>query len=696
MRRMRKLLKYLIIFSVAIGIVLVSSWLYYGGSGKGIAGVFLKGFEDRTVSWRFRTRYALETWFHKKNEPSLLDRIVIVAIDDKAIAKFGGSFPFDRQVWADYLNYLRSLPVEKQPALVFFDIVFSDPSRRPTSDTNMILAFQNYTKPLAIDFILELSQAAVDLNADDPFFWKIVQRDALEYTHPAVQALQRFEYRHKEPIPKEAIENFTKQVLVLPVLMDAVEVTGAANFKNDQSAVYRYFPSLVSSFYRVREVDPTNQARTNDVITNVYYPSIQLGIFLHLLGADMAQVAWQPDGLVVKEVSLHGQKQNVFIPFVPGTRGYVAINYQAPPSSGRVKVISLADITKVDLSRDAILLTGMYSRSGTHDIWRSPFGDMFGIEHIAYSLYTLYEGRFLRFPAPWMEMVYMLVLVCAVAFLASRGSMGWFFGGALVSFVPFVVGVVGFMRDYQVATFVPFLDAILALVVTQVYVLITESKEKQFIKQTFSSYLNPRLVDLLVNNPEVLQLGGSEKEITIFFSSIKNFHEVTEGFTASQIVEFLNRYFGFMGDMIIEANGTLDKYMGEMIMAFWGAPIEDPNHAYLACKTAVEMLQRVELFNEEQKRLGLKPVVVNIGLNTGRAVVGNVGSDKQKNYTAIGDSVNLASRIKGLNKFYHTKIIISEFTYAHVKDRVVVRELDLTRVKGKKEPVRVYELWDMK
>jgi len=151
-----------------------------------------------------------------------------------------------------------------------------------------------------------------------------------------------------------------------------------------------------------------------------------------------------------------------------------------------------------------------------------------------------------------------------------------------------------------------------------------------------------------------------------------------------------------MGDMIIEANGTLDKYMGEMIMAFWGAPIEDPQHAYLACKTAVEMLKRVELFNQEQKRLGLKPVLVNIGLNTGRAVVGNVGSDRQKNYTAIGDSVNLASRIKGLNKFYHTQIIISEFTYAQVKDRVVVRELDLTRVKGKKEPVRVYELWDIK
>ncbi|QJR23119.1 Adenylate cyclase [Brevinematales bacterium NS] len=689
MKKFRKFLKYVVVLGFGTFVVLFSSILYYGEGSGGILRSFLRGFEDRTLNWRFRVRYYLESWFQKKPESSLLDRMVIVAIDDKAIAKFGGSFPFDRQVWADYLNHFARLPEEKQPDLIFFDIVFSDPSRNPQSDTNLFLAFHNYKKPLAIDFILELSQAAVNLRAEDPYFHKLVQRDAMEYSHPSVQSLRRFEY--DRPIPYEEVSHYTKQVLILSPLMDRVDATGAANFFSDESGVYRYFPGMVSVFYRQKGQDITNEG-----ITNVYYSSIQMGILLQLLKANFSQLVWKPEGLLITNAEYKGKREDFFVPHIPGRRGYVGINYLAPPGSGRVRVVSLADITKVELPKGAILLTGMYSKSGTHDIWRSPFGEMFGIEHIAYSLYTLYEKRFLQFPLPWVEVLYTFLLVMLVALLAVRGGMGWLSLGASVSFVPFVVGVAGFFRDWHIITFVPFLDAILVLVFAQVYVLITESREKSFIRQTFSSYLNPKLVDLLIENPDVLQLGGSEKEITIFFSSIKNFHEVTEGFTAREIVDFLNRYFGFMGDMIIEANGTLDKYMGEMIMAFWGAPIEDPQHAYLACKTAVEMLKRVELFNQEQKRLGLKPVLVNIGLNTGRAVVGNVGSDRQKNYTAIGDSVNLASRIKGLNKFYHTQIIISEFTYAQVKDRVVVRELDLTRVKGKKEPVRVYELWDIK
>ncbi|MCX7881916.1 MAG: adenylate/guanylate cyclase domain-containing protein [Brevinematales bacterium] len=688
MKIFKKVIKYLVILGFSVCVALFSVWLYYGEGGGGVFGAFLRGFEDRTLNWRFRFRYSFETLFNKKPKPSILDRIVIVAIDDKAIAKFGGSFPFDRQVWANYLNHFARLPEEKQPHLIFFDIVFSDPSRKPQSDTNLFQAFRNYRKPLAIDFILELSQAAVNLRATDPYFHKLVQRDSLEYTYSSVQSLKRFEYPGE--IPYEEVSHYTKQVLVLSPLMDEVEAAGAANFFSDESGIYRYFPGLVSVFYNYKGQDGV------DDITNVYYPSIQIGILLELLNSDLSQVVWKREGLLITNAEYKGKREDFFVPHVPRTRGYVGINYLAPPGSGRVRVVSLADITRVELPEGAILLTGMYSRSGTHDIWRSPFGEMFGIEHIAYSLYTLYEKRFLKFPLPWVEIVYIVFVVMAVALLSARGGMVWFSLGGVVSFLPFVVGAVGFLKDWHIVTFVPFLDAILTLVFAQVYVLITESREKAFIRQTFSSYLNPRLVDLLIENPETLQLGGSEREITIFFSSIKNFHEVTEGFTARDIVNFLNRYFGFMGDMIIEANGTLDKYMGEMIMAFWGAPIEDPQHAYRACKTAIDMLHRVELFNEEQKRLGLKPVVVNIGLNTGRAVVGNVGSDKQKNYTAIGDSVNLASRIKGLNKFYHTQIVLSEFTYAQVKERVVVRELDLTRVKGKKEPVRVYELWDIK
>ncbi|URA09868.1 adenylate/guanylate cyclase domain-containing protein [Thermospira aquatica] len=687
MKKIKKFFKYFIIIGLGISFVVLSSVLYYG-ENKSI-NAFFKGFEDRTIHWRFQSRYKLASWFNKKHQSNILDRLVIVAIDDKAIAKYGGSFPFDRQVWADYLNYLNSLPERKKPQLVFFDIVFSDPSRNPTSDTNLIKAFQAYQGKLAIDFILELSQAAVNLNAEDPYFHKLVQRDALPYDSPYVQSMRIFEFPGSPPYEK--VSHYTKQVLVLPSLIQSVDATGSANFFSDNASVYRFFPAVISSFYK-----KTSESNSLSDITNVYYPSIHLSLFLSLVNANISNVVWTPEGIRITNVVFQQSAREIFIPFIPRTRGYIGINYLAPSGKGEIKVVSLADIKKTSLPQDAILLTGMYSRSGTHDIWRSPVGEMYGIEHIAYALYTMYENRFLKYLPVWVEILYMVLLVMIVGVLAARGKLVSLTFGAMFSFLPFGIGLGGFFGDWSIITFLPFLNSVLVLLFGQIYVLITESKEKSFIRQTFSSYLNPKLVDLLIERPDILQLGGSEREITIFFSSIKNFHEITEGFSAPQIVEFLNRYFGFMGDMVIEANGTLDKYMGEMIMAFWGAPLDEPQHAFLACQTALAMLEKVKLFNEEQKKLGLKPVVVNIGLNTGKAVVGNVGSDKQKNYTAIGDSVNLASRIKGLNKFYHTQIIISEFTYAHVKDKVIVRELDLTRVKGKSEPVRVYELWDLK
>jgi class 3 adenylate cyclase len=681
----KRFLKYGIISLVGVLIAGILSFIYYSADVRGGVSAFLLSFEDRTVNARFRIRYTLRSWMGWKKPESILDRVVIVAIDDKAIAKFGGNFPFDRQVWANYLEYFRALPEGKRPDLIFFDIVFSDASRNPQSDTNLFRAFQSYPGDLAIDFILELSQATVNLGVEDPFFVKIVERDALNYDHPSVKALQRFEVPLQ--LPYEVVSHYTRQVLVLPDILNSVRYTGAANFFSDNSGVYRYFPSIGSSFYKL--------GVSNLSVTNVYYPSIQLGLLLHLLGSDKTQILWKNEGIVITNANYKGKREDFFLPFVPRTRGYIAINYLFPPQKG-VRVVSLADITKVKLPDHAILLTGMYSKKATHDIWRSPFGEMYGIEHIANALYTLYEKAFIEYPAVWLEIVYIVLLTVIVGLLAARGNVRSTLLGLLVSFFPFLVGIGGMFYNIQVIIFLPFLSGILVLLFAQIYVLITESQEKAFIRQTFSSYLNPKLVDLLIENPGILQLGGSEREITIFFSSIKNFHEVTEGFSAREIVEFLNRYFGFMGDMIIEANGTLDKYMGEMIMAFWGAPLDDPEHAYRACKTAIDMLKKVELFNEEQRRLGLKAVVINIGINTGKAVVGNVGSDKQKNYTAIGDSVNLASRIKGLNKFYHTNIILSEFTYSQVKDRVEVRELDLTRVKGKKEPVRVYELWDVK
>ena len=252
-----------------------------------------------------------------------------------------------------------------------------------------------------------------------------------------------------------------------------------------------------------------------------------------------------------------------------------------------------------------------------------------------------------------------------------------------------------FQNGWIVVTFMAVLNGILVLIGVQIFMLLTEEKEKKFIKSTFSSYLNPKLVDILIQNPELIKLGGEEKEVTVFFSAVKNLGEVTEGRSPKELVEFLNRYFSRMADIVVNTNGTLDKYIGDSVMAFWGAPVDLPGHALKACEAAVLMQNAVEEFNKAEAERGYKPIHVHIGINTGNIVVGNVGSEQQKNYTAIGDSVNLASRLKGLNKFFHTHIVISEYTYEKVKDGIIARELDLTRVKGKTKPVRIYEVLDI-
>jgi adenylate cyclase len=194
----------------------------------------------------------------------------------------------------------------------------------------------------------------------------------------------------------------------------------------------------------------------------------------------------------------------------------------------------------------------------------------------------------------------------------------------------------------------------------------------------------------------MLQLGGEDKDATMLFSDIRGFTTLSEGMTAMGLINFLNIYLSRMTDIVMETKGTLDKYIGDAVVAFWGTPVELENHALNACKAAVKMMEALRNFNEEQKQLGNKPINIGIGLNTGTITVGNVGSEKKKNYTAIGDNTQLTEDLQDENKVYKTNVIMSEFTFNRVKENVLVRELDLIYIKGKDEPIRIYELLDMK
>jgi adenylate cyclase len=221
------------------------------------------------------------------------------------------------------------------------------------------------------------------------------------------------------------------------------------------------------------------------------------------------------------------------------------------------------------------------------------------------------------------------------------------------------------------------------------------SAEKR-LKNTMSRYMSEAVAKQLFENPDAAKMGGDRKKVSVLFSDIRSYTTITESLTAEEVVEMLNKYFESMVDAVFTYEGTLDKYIGDAIMAVFGSPLPLEDHEWKAVQTAVEMRHRLSAFNEERTRQNYEPIRVGIGINSDEVISGNIGSSKRMEFTAIGDGVNLGSRLESASKQYGTDIVISESTYKPCADRIWVRELDYIKVKGKNKPVAIYELVELK
>lgn len=339
-----------------------------------------------------------------------------------------------------------------------------------------------------------------------------------------------------------------------------------------------------------------------------------------------------------------------------------------------------------------ILMVGAFA-AGLGDQKPTPFGLMNGVEIHANALNTIIMDNFLDPVAPWVDAVVLVGLVMLVGFMTSRLSTIWSLVATIALIVIlFIVSAVEFDAANRMLSFAdPAIAMILAFITVVVYRVMTEERDKARIRDMFGKYVSPSVVDQILENPP--ELGGVDKELTVFFSDIRGFTTLSESMTPQELVNHLNVYLTAMTDIILEFQGTLDKYEGDAIMCFWGAPLPQADHALLACKAALKQLAALKILNESwpaEKRLQ-----IGIGLNSGIMTVGNMGSLGRMDYTIMGDAVNLGARLEGTNKQYGTHIILSENTYGLVKDQVIVRELDNIRVKGKNKPVLIYELVDL-
>jgi len=333
-----------------------------------------------------------------------------------------------------------------------------------------------------------------------------------------------------------------------------------------------------------------------------------------------------------------------------------------------------------------------------HDEFETPVGNVYGVEVIANSISTILKSGPLRPAGLVLELFIGFLLM--VAFLATRLIQNplprnTISGTVLLVYIVFV-GFLYVSIGLVVSLSYLLMASIASLVVINARFYITEMGQKAMIRQMFGQYLSPKVVENLVDDPDNIQLGGEEREMTAYFSDIAGFSSISEDLSPSELVAVLNEYLTEMCNIIIGNEGTVDKFEGDAIIAFWGAPTVQVDHAKLACFASIDMNNRLFELRDKWKGEGIPQLSVRMGLNTGPMVVGNMGSIQKKNYTIMGDAVNLASRLEGANKAYGSKMMISESTYRACDSMVDARELDVIRVVGKSEAVKVYELLERK
>ncbi|MFQ3573032.1 MAG: adenylate/guanylate cyclase domain-containing protein, partial [Thermodesulfovibrionales bacterium] len=219
-----------------------------------------------------------------------------------------------------------------------------------------------------------------------------------------------------------------------------------------------------------------------------------------------------------------------------------------------------------------------------------------------------------------------------------------------------------------------------------------EGQKRRFVKKTFSQYMDEKLVDYLLKHPELVRPGGQKKRVTVFFADISGFTSISEVLPVEQTALMLNTVLNAFTEIIIKNNGVIDKYIGDCVMAFWGSPYSTGSDEVFACSSAVQCIEALEEINRGFKEKGIPQISMRIGINAGDAITGNLGSDRLFDYTVIGDTVNIASRLEGVNKEFHTKIIVSDEVFKNTADRFLARRLGLISVKGKERPILIYEI----
>ena len=407
------------------------------------------------------------------------------------------------------------------------------------------------------------------------------------------------------------------------------------------------------------------------------------------------------DSLGVERVQLVGDdpsRPNISIPVYYDGSGSLLLNHYG--KFYNIPYISLKDAYQNKLPNQIpdVLIFGA-TATGTNDKRPSPFDENFdGVGHHAAVVENIITQNFMQRPlsAPIIEVCLLILsgilFSFILKFMSALKSASFIFSFTILFYLIDRIYLFGHGYWYYVGVF--YIQTFSIYFGITIFKYFTEEREKRKVKNAFSHYLNPSVISELMQNPDKLKLNGDKKYLTVFFSDIRGFTTISEALSPERLTQVLNEYFSPMTKIVLDSKGLLDKYIGDAMMAFWGAPLDLSDHADRAIAASLNILKELKVLQEKWKSEGIPYLDIGIGLNTGDVIVGNMGSDVRFDYTVLGDSVNLASRLEATNKNYGTRLIVSEFTRgaAKNKDQFLFRELDVIRVKGKNEGVRIFEV----
>ena len=377
---------------------------------------------------------------------------------------------------------------------------------------------------------------------------------------------------------------------------------------------------------------------------------------------------------------------------------HTLVNHEGPE---RVfPVLSFADVVEGSFDRERVagkaVLVGV-TLLGNFDQRVTPFSTFEpGVFIHASMLSNLLKGEFLTRPSGLMfvELLFILAAALGLAFVLPRVGFRWkLVSIAITAGAWCVADQLMFARGLQLATLLPLANVFVTSFVVIFLGYLSADSERQKLAQAFQYRVGPKVMQAMLANPERFKQGGERRELTVLFSDIRGFTSIAERMAPEELTRFINEYLTPMTDLVFETDGTLDKYIGDAVMAFWGAPVDQEDHAVRACTAALKMLERLDALKREWRAMGRPDFDIGVGINSGPMSVGFMGSKIRGDYTVMGDAVNLASRLEGTNKEYETRVLLGEATWDLVKDRgFTARRLGAVRVKGKRRPVRIYEL----